>query len=205
MVSRIRLYVEGGGPDEETKRPLREGLASFLRELCSNARRKRIPFKLIPGGSRGNTLDLFSHALKDDPDAFNVLLIDADHPVTKSRLEHIKQRFKTSWRGVEEMQCHLMVQVMESWFVADPAALKTFYSDGFNARPLPKSKDVETVDKDTVLKALENATRKAKKGKYHKIKHASDLLSRIDPAVVRRASRHCDCLFRTLEELIERG
>ena len=118
---------------------------------------------------------------------------------------HIKQYFKTPWRGVEETQCHLMVQVMESWFVADSAALKSFYSDGFNAKALPKSKDVETVDKDTVLKALDNATRKAKKGKYHKIKHASDLLSRLDPAVVRSASRHCDCLFRTLEELIERG
>ena len=201
----IHLYVEGSGPTEATRRPLREGMTVFLGELKARAEGKGIKFMVILCRDKDRTVDAFKTAVATDPGNFHVVLVDSDSAVSVPRLKHYRERFKGSWKGVAERNCHLMVQVMESWFLADPDALKTFYSDGFNAKPLPKSKDVETVDKDTVLKALENATRKAKKGNYHKIKHASDLLSRIDPIVVRRASRHCDFLFTTLEKVIEDG
>jgi Domain of unknown function (DUF4276) len=204
-VKEIHLYVEGSGPTEATRRPLREGMTIFLGELKARAEGKGIKFKVILCRDKDRTVDAFKIAVANDKGNFHVVLVDSDCAVSAPRLNHYRERFKGSWKGVVEQSCHLMVQVMESWFVADSEALKTFYSDGFNAKPLPKSKDVETVDKDTVLKALETATRKAKKGKYHKIKHASDLLSRIDPDAVRRASRHCDYLFTTLEEVIDYG
>jgi Domain of unknown function (DUF4276) len=198
----IHLYVEGGGPTGVTRRPLREGMTVFLGELKACAEGKGIKFMVILCRDKDRAVDAFKTAVANDPGNFHVVLVDSDSAVSVPRLKHYRERFKGSWKGVAEQNCHLMVQVMESWFVADPHALKSFYSDGFNAKPLPTSKDVETVDKDTVLKALENATRKAKKGKYHKIKHASELLALIKPAIVRKASRHCDLLFKALDDVI---
>ena len=43
------------------------------------------------------------------------------------------------------------------------------------------------------------------KSRYHKIRHARDLLSRIDPTRVRQRCGHCDRLFSKLSALIEAG
>ena len=95
-----------------------------------------------------------------------------------------------------------MVQVMESWFLADHEKLESFYAKDFQASALPKSKNVETIDKHVVLKALKHASRNTIKGEYHKIWHASELLKLIRPCKVREASVHCEYLFQTLESKI---
>ena len=73
-----------------------------------------------------------------------------------------------------------MVQTMEAWIVADSAALSSYYGQGFRANKLPKAPDLETEAKTTVERSLVEATKDTQKGRYHKIKHASDLLKRID-------------------------
>jgi hypothetical protein len=203
MVTEIRLYIEGGGSEEATKRPLRAGFHRLFSKINPVSRGRGVTPKPILCGGRDDTFKIFTHALEDHPDAINILLVDADCPVTTSRLTHVKTHFNRHWKGLLEGRCHLMVQVMESWFLADPTALRSFYSDGFNANPLRKSKNVESIGKDAVLKAIEAATRNSRKGKYDKIEHASKLLALISPEHVRKSSRHFDFLFKTLEELLQ--
>jgi hypothetical protein len=203
MVTEIRLYIEGGGSEEATKRQLRRGFHRFLGEINTEARRKGISFKPITCGSQNETFEIFSRALVEHPKAINLLLVDSDRPVSTSRLGHIRTHFKRHWKGLGEDRCHLMVQVMEAWFLADLQVLKSFYSQGFNENTLPKSGDVETVPKDTLLADLKVATRRSRKGEYDKIEHASKLLAMIRSEVVRKASRHCDCLFKALEEAVQ--
>jgi hypothetical protein len=95
-----------------------------------------------------------------------------------------------------------MVHSMESWLLADPAALAEFYGQGFRPKALPKIADVETVPKEEIAAALKHATRETQKGPYHKIRHGPGLLGRLDPAQVRQRAKHCDRLFATLETLL---
>jgi hypothetical protein len=104
---------------------------------------------------------------------------------------------------MDEMHCHLMVQVVEAWLIADAECLASYYGQGFQVSALPGNPDVEVIEKQLVFKALDRATRETKKKKYHKIVHCSELLARLDPNRVRTRARHCDRLFRTLDELIE--
>jgi hypothetical protein len=203
MVAEIRLYIEGGGSEEKTKKQFREGFHQFLSGIIAEARRKSIPFRLIPCGSRTAAYTAFCRALGDHSQAFNILLVDAERPVNGGAWNHVKahDRWESSELGDEH--CHLMVQVMEAWFLADGESLAGYYAgQGFYPNALPRAKDVETLDKETVLTSLKDATRKTKKGEYQKIKHASQLLGVIRPKQVREASRHCDLLFTTLEERI---
>ena len=71
-----------------------------------------------------------------------------------------------------EEQAHLMVQMMESWFMADKDTLKEFYGNHFNGNALPGQADIEVISKADLLSSLENASRHTTKGKYGKGAHA---------------------------------
>lgn len=149
-------------------------------------------------------LDDFKAALRTHPDAFNVLLVDAEAPVTLGPWKHLEQRDGWNPAAADE-QCHLMVHCTESWLIADPEALAEFYGQGFLLNALPKTPDVEAVPKQRVAAALERATKETQKGRYHKIRHGPDLLARLNPARVRQRAQHCDRLFVTLEALLLGG
>ena len=101
-----------------------------------------------------------------------------------------------------ELDCHLMIQTMEAWFIADIATLKNFYGQGFKENTIPKNANVETIAKNNLEPTLKTATRGTTKGEYHKINHAYQLLERIDVDKVCQASPYCDRLFNTLKSRI---
>jgi hypothetical protein len=94
-----------------------------------------------------------------------------------------------------------MVQVMETWFLADRQTLRDYYGQGFMENRLPGNTDVEQIPKDDVESRLAAATEPTKKGKYHKTRHAPDLLAMIDVSKLRSVSPACDRLFKSLEHL----
>lgn len=197
-MAEIRIYCEGGGDGPNTKDPFREGMRTFLKELYEIARKKRIRFQLIICGGRAMAYDNFTTALQIHKDAINILLVDAEAPVSQTPWLHLKQRDNWDFLGCKDDQCHLMVQTMEAWLLADPDALATFYGQGFNANALPKNRDVEKIDKPALTKSLSNAIRQTNKPEYHKIQHGAKLLGLISPAKVRQASKHCDLMFTTI-------
>lgn len=202
MVKEIRVYVEGGGDGADTKARIREGFHEFLKTIVELARKKRIKFYPVACGSRNATLDAFRTALRQHPNAFNILLVDAEGPVQSDPRKHLQERDGWDLSHVLDEQCHLMVQMMEAWLIADIAALQRYYGQGFNSNSIPKTANVEHIDKPTLNSSLEAATRMTKKGKYHKIRHGAELLKRVDGATVRSAANHCDRLFATLEQKI---
>jgi hypothetical protein len=208
MVTEIHLYIEGGGSEPFNKRQLRQGFATFFKEIIESGRMKGIEVRPVVYGGRDNTVKSFIQAHKSHPHVLNLLLIDSDHSVTAGRAEHIRKHAEITWKGLREERCHPMVQIMEAWFIADVEALKTYYGQGFLSKAIPLAEDVETIDKVAVLKALNHATKKTQKGEYKKkkkIKLASELLELIRPALVRKASKHCDYLFKILETKVITG
>ena len=191
----VKLYVEGGGDTAALHNECRKGFRVFL----ENAGIKGNLPRIVACGSRADAYDSFCTALKNGDHA--VLLVDSETPVSKQHQagkpetwqpwEHLKQR--DQWEkpfGASDDDCHLMVQCMESWFLADRAALEEFFGQGFKPSALPaESNSPESTDKVTVYAALKNATRACKTKKaYDKGTHSFKLLERLDPDNVTRTA-----------------
>lgn len=195
MTKEVRIYVEGGGDEKESKAAVRRGFGGFLIGLRDAAQDRRIRWHIVACGSRNATLDNFRTALRTHPDAFNVLLVDAEGPIACSPREHLRQRDGWELPDLPDDHFQLMVQMMEAWLIADPDTLAAHYGQGFNKRAIPRNPDVEQVDRPSIEHGLKAATRRTSKGEYHKIRHGPILLERIDPGKVRVAARHCERLF----------
>ena len=202
MVSEIRIYAEGGGDQRSGKAAVQEGFSKFLSSLKEMARKRHIRWHVVACGSHQSTFDGFEIALRQHHDAFNVLLVDAEGPVTRSPWEHLQDRDHWSIQGIPGDHCHLMVQVMEAWIVADIETLRRFYGQGFNANPIPKQEDVESIAKADLEHALIQATRDTQKGEYHKIRHGPKILALVDVNKIRNRAQHCERMFTTLSNKI---
>jgi len=201
VVTEVRVYVEGGG-GKDGKARLREAFARFFGALDVEARRGKTRLRFILCGSRNQTYEDFLSGLRSNPSAVNLLLVDAERPVKDAPRAHLRapppgDGWDLSY--VEDEQCHLMVEVMESWFLADPQKVAELYGKGFAVAAFPKTRNLETVSKTAVMEALKKATRATQKGEYHKMRHSPQILERLDPAKVRARAPHCDRLWTTIE------
>ena len=201
-MSGIAIYMEGGGTGRENRAALRQGMDAFLQSLKEAARNKALRWKLVCCGPRDEAFRGFRNAVSNGDNEVNVLLVDAEGPVDQSPRDHLEGRDHWDLGFAEEDWVHLMVQAMEAWIVADSAALAAYYGQGFRVNQLPKAKNLETVAKADVARALDGATRGTRKGPYHKVRHASDLLKRIDASKVRTRCAHCEWMFERLGGMI---
>ena len=204
-MSGITIYLEGGGKGKESKAALRRGMDAFLDPIKQRARTKRWRWKLVPWGSRQQTFERFRDAVtRTQPDELVVLLVDAEEAVgNNTPRAHLKTRDNWDLAFAADDMVHLMVQVMETWIVADPDTLAKWYGSDFRKNELPRTANLETISKASIMRALNQATRSTQKGAYHKIRHASDILQRIDQQQVRERCPACDRLFVTLERWID--
>ncbi len=201
MVNEIHIYIEG---DPQ----LRQGFRTFFKPLYDVAKRKNIKIETLKlCGSRGDTYKAFKIALKKHPDAFIVLLVDSEGAVGKGQgsWKYLRNRDEDGWdsMGSDDAHCYLMVQTMEAWFIADIDALRDYYGKGFQENAIPKNPKVEEIDKNRLESALKAATRNTLKKEYHKTRHASQLLERLNIEKVRKAAPNCDRFFTTLAQLME--
>jgi hypothetical protein len=195
--------MEGGGNTSATKAALRQGMDDFLIGLKNSARAKSWHWKLVCCGGRDQAFNAFKNARNSNSSTIVVLLVDSEGPVNGRPCNHLIARDSWDMAGVPDDDVFLMVQTMEAWIVADLGALQSYYGQRFGGNALPKANDLDTVSKIDVANALDQATRRATpKGIYKKIRHASDLLKRIDPQIVRQRCPSCDRLFVGLENRI---
>jgi hypothetical protein len=163
MVS-VSLYVEGGGDSKRLKNACRRSFGKFIERAGVSMNMLRIEVC----GSRGNAYNDFRRALAGKENA--MLLVDSEVPVTaQGPWEHLKAG--DNWdrpTGASDGQCHLMVQAMESWFLADRQALGEYYGPGFQSSALPPNPSVEQIPKQDILDGLSRAARSTPKGTYNK-------------------------------------
>lgn len=181
---------------------LRTGVSAFLRALRDDARRQKLLWNIVVCGSRKAAFDAFRYNVDVQPDIFNVLLVDSEDAVTSAPLPHLRRHESWDFEHTSDNQVHLMVRTMETWIVADAEALAKYYGQGFHKNALPRTQDLETVDKLRIASTLAQATRRTQKGEYHKIRHAGDILALIDAEKVRRRCKHCERFFVILQAKI---
>lgn len=187
----MKLFVEGGGDARALREACRRGFTSFI-TAAGITRRPRV----VACGSRRDAYDSFRTAVERGEPA--MLLVDSEAPVAAAHQagppdswrpwHHLKVRPGDDWdrpAGADDRHCHLMVECMESWLVADAGALKSYFGQGFVPGALAKRRDVEVVPKADVYAALSMATKQCKtKGPYSKGAHSFEVLARVDPALV---------------------
>jgi hypothetical protein len=182
----VKLYVEGGGDSDALKRECREAFSKFF---C-NAGVNKKP-RVVACGGRQNAYASFCTAIRNGESA--LLLVDSEAPIDESHQlgesdawtpwGHLRNR--DGWEkpnACTNAECHLMVECMEAWLLADVACLADFYGNGFKESKLPAANSsVETVSKSDLFSALKEATKDCiPKGQYGKGKHSFKLLATID-------------------------
>ena len=173
----LKLYVEGGGESKEQKIRCREG----FRKLLENAGFLRRMPGIVAGGGREATFDKFSIAIATGIEA--VLLVDSEDPVTTSAWEHLRRR--DGWTrpdGCKEDQAQLMATSMETWIVADHAALRRFFTGCLQENTLPALHDLESRRRQDVQNALVAATTNCGRDRqYGKGNRSFQILTELDP------------------------
>jgi hypothetical protein len=228
MITEIRIYIEGFKDKiqiPESKNPnfkskiisqgkiasLRIGFQGFFKDIKEMTESKNIALEIIMCGGRKSAYNDFVKALEDHDNAFNILLIDSEGKISQEdRIwEYLETKKEDQWQSLNltDEHCHLMVQVMEAWFIADINALKQFYQKGFKEdkikRGMNNYQSIEQVSKETIDVWLRSATRHSVKGKYHKTQHAPKLLELLNVNQVRNSCYYCDRLFKTLIYIID--
>jgi hypothetical protein len=179
----VQIFVEGGGDTAETRKQCRTAFASLLQKLNLAAQPR-----IVACGSRGRALDQFRNAQGPA-----LVLVDSERAN-----EHHEPAWKILekeglWTGCigREASVFLMVQCMESWFLADHETTAAILS--VDGRKLKGNPRIEEIPKRDVL------TRLAASG-YSKRRHSWQILARVDPLKVRAASNHAEQFFTHLEE-----
>jgi len=192
----VRLYVEGGGDAPSLKTECRKGFSDFIKKSGIS----KMP-RVVACGSRQNAYESYCTAIGNGEDAF--LLVDAEEPIDAiceqgdpddwKPWDHLKARQGDNWKkpaNAQDTECHLMTQVMESWFIADRSVLIQFFGADFKEPKLPSAASpVEAITKAIINSSLKDATKLCKtKGQYGKGAHSFKILSEVDPGTVVQAS-----------------
>ncbi len=201
MSRKVIVYVEGGGDTRALQAPLREGFSKLFERALGG----RFRLRVVACGGRQQAFEDFKRGVRQHRDACCLLLVDSEAQVeAPTKWEHVRRRRGDGWvrpDGVGEAQLHLMVEAMEAWLLADRDALAGYFGQGFNAKKLPQSADLERVEKAVLNKRLDLATSPSRHGVYRK-SDGFALIGRIDPARLRERCPHAAALLAELARLI---
>lgn len=182
--------MEGGGDRADGKKALRQGMDALLAPIKAMASDRGWRWKLVPSGGRHRAFRAYRNAVRANEYAVVVLLVDSEYPVSAPPVHHLEQKDRWQLAFAPAESVHMMVQVMETWILADEDALRRYYGAGLKRAALPSRRDLEDVAKQDVLDALALATSGTSKGAYRKIRHASEILALLDADVVRQRCPH---------------
>lgn len=199
----VKLFVEGGGDTNQLRTKLRAGFARFLEKAGFKGRMPRI----VACGGRGEAYDDFCKSF-EGKELDSILLVDSEEQISaRGKWDHVQKRQGDHWtrpEGAAENDIHFMVSAMEAWLHADRDALQAFFGPEFRADSLSAQKDVEKISKQDLYEGLSRATKNCKKGHYSKGGHSFDILAKLDPVKVRKASPHADQFLRELDNRLPR-
>ena len=161
---RYRLYIEGGGrADSDTEQMNRDAM---LNDNAEAFRRGWQTFfdkagvdgqtlEIGVGGGQNETFALFGGQLarydgQEETEPKPLMLVDSEEPVESGRTawEHLQSRPRQRFQQPTDADDHsafLMVQAMETWFIADRPALQRFFGPSFDARAFQDLPALETI------------------------------------------------------------
>ena len=195
----VTVYVEGGGQSKALKTKCRAGFRKFFEKAKLVG---QMPSVVACGGKDSAIKDFRSALRRLKSGQVALLLVDSEGPVQAGITPWQHLKLHARWArpdGTQDDQAHLMVQCMETWFLADVSALESYFGPGFRSAAIPQRNDIERIPKDDVFEQLESASRGSSKRAYSKGRHSFDILAQIDPEKVVQRSPFAKRLIDTLK------
>jgi hypothetical protein len=199
------IYIEGGarGPNSKNLRiKCQQAFRTLLDQMGITGKKVR----LKACGGRQAVYDDFCTAHRSTGNGFVAMWIDSEDPMAEieQAWKHLAEVTTVgAWEkpnGAVDDQVLFMTTCMETWIVADRAALREHYKRNLNENPLPHTNGLENRERHAVQQALETATTNCKNG-YAKGKRSFEILEKLDPAVLRQ---HLPSLVRVERILKEK-
>jgi hypothetical protein len=185
----VKLYIEGGGEGELLDTLFRRGWKQFFEAAGLGG---KLP-SVVRGQGRTQTLDLFATAVAHPRNgALPLLLVDSEGSVEEGHSVWQHLQSSHNWKrpsGATMDQAFLMVQVMETWFLADRELLRKYFGKALRENHLRQWPALEAVPKATVFEALAKATAGCQKP-YAKGRVSYELLGQLNPQPVEAACPH---------------
>lgn len=177
------IYIEGGGDSREGKIRCRDAFRVLL-EKCGF--KGRMP-ALVASGPRNAAYQDFCEAHRRvTTQAYVAMLVDSEEPLNdiEATWDHLKGRDR--WdrpSGASDDQALFMTTCMESWIVADRAALRGHFGVTLQESALPALDQLESRERHAVQDSLDRATRSCR-NRYEKGKRSFEVLAKLDPATL---------------------
>lgn len=200
---KVTIYVEGGGDSKLLQIQCRQGFRKLIEKsgFVGN----------MPGifafGGRNAAFDDFKTAMNSKSSTdYPLLLVDSEDPIANNTTawDHLKKR--DGWllpNSVSDDQAQLMVACMETWLMADRAALREVFGASLQDNALLPEADLEQYDRHRVQDALEHATYNCGKNKaYKKGKRSFQVLESVQPDTLKQRLPHFKRFIETLEKLL---
>jgi hypothetical protein len=144
--------------------------------------------RIIACGGRGQAFRDFRVALEAvaEPDRTCMLLVDSEDVVTLTAWEHVLRR--DAWdrpRDAADPQLQFMKTCMETWIVADRAALRRYFGSHLRESALPPLVELESRSRADIQDALARSTAACPLGAYRKGAVSFKILAQLDPRELR--------------------
>lgn len=214
-----RLYIEGGGradPDpaemdraamvDDNAEAFRRGWQIFFNKAGIDGQM----LEIAVGGGQQEAFALFNSQLNryvehEETEPKPLLLVDSEEPVAAGYTvwEHLQTRLQHRFQrpaNADDQSAFMMVQAMETWFVADSPALQRFFDSSLDTSVLQNSSPLEAIPKEDALDMLRQATLRCRRH-YSKGRRSYGILAEIDPALVAAACPHASELLDYLHGL----
>ncbi|MFQ3597761.1 MAG: DUF4276 family protein [Chloroherpetonaceae bacterium] len=176
----VKLFIEG--TNDNKNGDLRKGFGSLLEKILKG----RMP-RIIMGDDRKQTIKKF---LNETDAERKLLLIDLDAP--KEKRESVLTELNIQ---SEQESVFFMVQETEAWFCSQPEILDEVFGEEISKKvPKRDPQDIPNPDEK-----LQEWTRQSPKGKYHKVKHAVELLQKLNAQKLQDSFPDVKNLFSTLQ------
>lgn len=153
------LFIEGGPDRANNPSGCREAFKKLLINMDLGGRLPR----LVACGARHEAFTRFKTALSTRDANFVGLWLDSEDPLgdIDDAWAHLGRPDRDGWmkpEGATDDHVLFMTTCMETWIVADRAALREHYVKHLNENALPPLQDLEGRHRHAVLAALEKAT-----------------------------------------------
>ena len=126
-----KIYIEGGGEGELLDTYFRQGWSQFFKAAGLSGKMPRI----VRGKGRERTFGLFATAVRNPkPDELPLMLLDSERPLQQEHTAWQHLEVRDGWERPDDAsddQAFLMLQVMETWFLADREMLVSYFGSNF--------------------------------------------------------------------------
>ncbi|MEO6060554.1 MAG: DUF4276 family protein [Thermoflexales bacterium] len=184
------LYLEGGAQGQHSKSLNMRCQQAFHMLLSRMGFAGRMP-RIVACGSRNDAYERFTREHSGNRTGYVAMLIDSEEPMTDvdKPWDHFARVTTVGkWtrpNSATDEQVLTMTTCMETWIVADQAALVKHYGKRLAASALPSASNLESQTRLDIQKDLERATSNCSNA-YQKGARSFLVLSVLDPATLEK-------------------